>query len=209
MKSIDLTGKVFKRLTVVKQVEKKKAQLCWECLCICGGITVTTSNSLLTGKTTSCGCKQKEVSLENIKIHVFNKTHGMTLSRVYRRWSGMHDRCKQTNETHRSRYFDRGIRVCDRWSTFENFYLDMGDIPEGKTLDRIDNDGPYAPENCRWASLKEQQRNQRQTNFLLIGGKKIPAMNIADSIGVKKAAMQYFVTVSRKLMEKYGYIPTP
>lgn len=209
MKAIDLTGRVFKRLTVVKQIEKRGVQLQWECVCACGKTKNATSNSLLTGKVTSCGCRQKEAALENCKNNSFEKTHGMTLTSMFRLWGHMHERCKENHKTHHDRYFARGIRVCDRWSTFENFYADMGDKPDGMTLDRIDNDGPYSPENCRWASLKAQQRNQRRTNFLLVGGDKVPAMDVADAIGVKKSAMQYFITVSRKLMEKYGYIPTP
>ena len=206
MKAIDLTGVVFDRLTVICQIENKKAQRQWKCLCACGTVTNVTSNSLLTGKTTSCGCKQKEVGLTNCQKNAFKKTHGQTLTSTYRTWSSMIDRCKESNVTHKDAYFNRGIVVCDRWAAFENFYTDMGERPIGKTLDRIDNAGPYNPENCRWASLKEQQRNRRITNFIYVDGVKKPAAEIAELLGIKKSAMQYFITVSRKLKENYGTI---
>lgn len=99
--------------------------------------------------------------------------------------------------------------MAERWNSFENFLADMGERGIGETLDRIDVNGNYEPGNCRWASAKTQQRNRRNTNYLQFKDGERIAMDVADEIGVKKAAMQYFLTVGRKLMEKYGYIPTP
>ena len=113
----------------------------------------------------SCGCIWREV------ITATKKTHGMTGTRIYRLWSMMLDRCRNPNSDYYSNYGGRGIAVCDRWQSFENFYKDMGDRPAGKTLERVDNDGPYAPWNCEWASCQVQARNKRKQSVLEgIGG---------------------------------------
>ena len=87
--------------------------------------------------------------------------HGMSRTPVYRAWCGMHSRCSNPNRDNFERYGGRGITVCERWRTFDNFYEDMGERPEGLTLERVDNDKGYSPDNCIWADRMQQQRNQR------------------------------------------------
>jgi hypothetical protein len=95
------------------------------------------------------------------KIGMKSKKHGMWKSGVYSSWQAMKRRCDDKNWEHAYLYFDRGIKYCEEWVKFENFYRDMGDRPKGKTLDRINNDGDYEIGNCRWATPRDQQMNRR------------------------------------------------
>ncbi|HBN5447502.1 TPA: hypothetical protein L3F56_004202 [Klebsiella oxytoca] len=121
-------------------------------LCDCGRETVTRIYYAKTGHTKSCGC---------LKVKSVTK-HGMYKTREYGIWSGMMDRCYQENNPRFADYGARGITVCDQWHDFTSFYKDMGNKPDGMSLDRINNDKGYSPDNCRWATLNEQQWNQRK-----------------------------------------------
>ncbi len=99
-----------------------------------------------------------------------NWKHGMGNAPIYQLWFGMRSRCETKSNSGYYAYGARGIKVCDRWQKFENFYADMGPRPEGMSLDRINNDGDYCPENCRWATRKEQAQNRRNNVFLTLKG---------------------------------------
>ena len=112
-------------------------------------------------------------------------THGMSKTRVYEIWASMRKRCHSPGGKTFQRYGTRGIVVCERWrASFEAFYADMGEPPDGMSLERIDNNGPYAPENCRWATAKEQQRNRRNTIRLTLDGVTKPLAEWAEVIGI-------------------------
>lgn len=124
------------------------------------------------------------------KIAEARTTHGGTSLRAYRTWEAMKRRCLNPNDPAYEDYGARGITVCDRWLDFANFFADMGERPEGLTLDRIDNDGPYAPENCRWATRTEQARNTRSCEFITFGGVTKPLPQWAEDCGMKACTLR-------------------
>jgi hypothetical protein len=151
----DLTGKVFGRLTVIKRVSPIGVKhIQWECLCECGKISYPSSTALTSGRTYSCGCRAIE------RIAKVNKTHGQSKTAVYMVWRAMKDRCENPSNWARKYYQDKGITYSEDWKSFENFIRDMGERPQGMTLERIDNKKGYCKENCKWASRHDQRINQ-------------------------------------------------
>jgi hypothetical protein len=167
----DLTGRSFGRLVADSLVLPygKTRNYAWLCRCSCGNEKIIRSGALLAGKTISCGCAHKGV----------NTTHGETTSGVaehgatkeYYTWGAIKRRCKPGNEKRHPYYAGRGIKVCERWQVFENFLEDMGRAPTQKhSLDRIDGDGDYEPENCRWVTHEAQCNNRRNNRLTTING---------------------------------------
>ena len=109
--------------------------------------------------------------------------HGMRNTRVYSIWSSMKNRCKNVNQTSYKYYGGRGIAVCSEWEDFETFYADMGDPPDSASIDRIDNDGDYCPENCKWVTRKEQARNRRNNVLVNVGGISLTIAEWAEKTG--------------------------
>lgn len=160
MKALDLTNQVFGRLTVISRAGTQNKIATWNCVCSCNNKTVARSNSLKSGHTTSCGCYRDERQKEAGK---FITVHGMKHTNLYTTWESMKKRTSNPNCKDYSNYGGRGIKVCDRWLKFENFYADMGDKPhEWYSLDRYpDVNGNYEPSNCRWATSEQQNNNRR------------------------------------------------
>ena len=189
----DLTGERFGRLLVQrKDGYNKHHQLYWLCECDCGNYKLVLGSLLRNGMTQSCGCLHKEVTSQ------VSSTHGMTRSPIYSLWHSMMDRCHLPTSHAFSRYGGRGISVCERWHSFENFYADMGNKPEGMSLERIDNDGDYCPDNVRWASAKVQANNRKSNVVLEYQGRKQTMQQWCDELGLK------IQTVWARI-NKYGY----
>lgn len=151
----------------------------WRCICDCGNVGVVRDLELRIGKSKSCGCYARD------RVAVTAKKHGMSRSREYTSWLKMKSRCTDPGCGHYDRYGGRGITVCERWlNSFENFLEDMGQRPDETSLDRVDNSKGYYPGNCRWATVREQQRNQRRTRMLELDGVRQPISTWADLLGV-------------------------
>lgn len=174
-----LIGKKFNRVTVLSFDSKTKNYLTvWNCVCECGKFFKTRAVRLKGGTCRSCGCLAREISS---KVH---KTHGESVGEnrsgtvEYICWRGIIQRTSDPNFKWWHRYGGRGIKVCDRWKKFSNFLDDMGRKPSNKlSIERINNDGDYCPENCKWATIFEQSRNKRSNRIYELNGVK---MNIVD-----------------------------
>lgn len=150
MKATDLTGEQFGRLKAVSRAGRNpgNGNARWNCECSCGNTTVVDSQNLTKGRTVSCGCAYVK--------------HGKSTSPEYFAWATMIQRCTNEKATGFENYGGRGITVDPAWMDYEQFLKDMGPRPDGKTLDRENNDGPYCKSNCRWATPQEQRANQRE-----------------------------------------------
>lgn len=156
---LDLVGQRFGRLEVLRRSTSKPNKPHWECRCDCGQVVTVRGDCLRDGNTQSCGCLSIERTREAHTTHGHSPFGGR--SPEYYSWSNMLNRVNDRKGRNFIYYGARGITVCDRWRSFENFLTDMGPRPAGKSLDRIDNNGNYEPGNCRWVTQSEQLLNRR------------------------------------------------
>lgn len=174
---IDVTGKVFGRLTVLRRSEMKvEGAVKWLCRCECGKEVLIRGASLRSGNTSSCGCLLAEY-LDQMKDVVCSR-------KTRKVWSDMKNRCFNSKASNFKRYGGRGITVCDRWMDIGMFVADMGEAPDGMFLDRKDNDGNYEPSNCRWATRTEQQNNTRSNILVEFSGERLTLKDWSRKTGL-------------------------
>ena len=198
-KVIDETGNHYGRLKVIKQATGKYRHARWVCLCDCGISTIVRGKLLRNGHTQSCGCLQRDRAAECATLH------GDYGTPTHTTWRGMKDRCANLN---RLDYGGRGIGFCERWVDFANFLEDMGPRPSLKhSLDRIDNNGNYTPENCRWATRKQQGRNARSNVLLTHDGKTQCLAAWCEEIGMKRGTLYQRIFRLNWSIERALYTP--
>lgn len=158
----------------------------WLCKCICGNDVIYQGKVLKSEPTINCGCQSERLRKERVT------THGHAVkgskSREYRSWSAMKSRCLCESHSDYLNYGGRGITICPQWvDSFETFLSDMGECLEGYTLDRLDVNGSYSPENCRWASRKDQDRNKRNTVWVVWQGERVQLRTLAERFGIDRS----------------------
>lgn len=185
MKAIDLTGQKFGRLTVIERAENNGNVVCWVCKCDCGNVRIVQGCSLRNGRTTSCGCFQRE-RVQNKTIHGQAKKGNKT--RLYKIYHGMKVRCTKKSGQNYKYYGLKGIAICDEWlNNFQSFYnwaMSNG-YADNLTIDRIDSSKGYAPNNCRWVSYKEQNNNTSRNRLITYNGKTQTIAQWAEETGIK------------------------
>ncbi len=207
---IDLTGRTFGRLTVVRRAESSRPRrVAWLVQCACGSPPKSVAgNDIKRGTTVSCGCHRREqTAIAGARTAAQNSRAGAAKgaaartrhghcaigvnSRMYSTWEAMIARCGNPHAKKYDLYGGRGIAVCERWRSFENFLADMGPHPgKGLTLDRFPNgDGNYEPSNCRWATYSEQNRNLRTNVRVEFGGERLLLLEWAERTGIPEAAL--------------------
>ena len=177
-------------LTVVCEIGKdRRGRRLVKCVCDCGNEVIVRGDGLWNGNNVSCGCLLKKHKEEFRKAPT---THGMSGTRIHRIWKGMHYRCKAKTSAGKD-YAKRGINVCKEWGSFDPFYtwaMQHG-YSDGLTIDRIDVNGPYSPDNCRWVSIKEQQRNKRNTIYITVGGETVNLKEYCERNGLTYITVYY------------------
>lgn len=175
----DMMGMRFTRLLVLSRAPSdKNGNARWNCQCDCGDTTISSGFTLRNGEAKSCGC------LTTDQLRERGTSHGKSGTPEHQSWAGMLQRCYNPNSRNYPRYGGRGIKVCQRWHKFEEFYADMGDRASlDHTLERINNDGPYAPGNCRWATTYEQNFNKYDNRMVDYRGQRVPLMRALEIAG--------------------------
>ena len=175
----NIIGKKFNRLTAIEYSHYKNGHSFWLCRCDCGNTRILPMNALRSGNTKSCGCLYEEIRPQ------INYRHGHAAKREYFIWWNMKSRCENPDDPGFKNYGNRGIVVCERWQSLDNFISDMGRCPPRHTIERKNVNGDYSPENCRWATQQEQQRNKRNTRLITYRGQTKSLGQWAEELKIK------------------------
>jgi hypothetical protein len=198
----DRTGQVFGQWTVIADTGKTKGgSSVYLVQCSCGNTRDIQVKRLTSGRSKSCGC---------YRTHWPDcpRKHGKAGTATWKSWQGMLNRCRNANMKCYPKYGGRGIEVCERWHVFENFLADMGERPNGMTLDRIDGNGNYEPNNCRWATYSQQNRNKRDSVWIFFNGDIRTLDEISSITGVPRS------TIDTRMRRRFNIheavsMPTP
>lgn len=192
----DLTGGKYGRLTVLGIADRRKDGLYrYRCLCECGIETVVIGRNLKNGHSKSCGCLHRDIIT----------THGKTNSRLFGIWHSILQRCRNQNDKDYKNYGERGIEVCDEWkSNFQSFYdwAMANGYADNLTIDRKDVNGNYCPENCRWATQKEQSNNKRSNRCISYNDRTMTLQQWAEEIGISPDALYRRIEIYGWSVEK-------
>lgn len=190
MSAKDMTNYETDKLKVLRRMPNNKyGDAMWECLCACGNIFVTTGAAIRSGHARSCGCLQREAAGR------LKRSHGGSQTRLFRIWTAMRYRCENESVASYKDYGGKGIKVCDEWQDFAVFRawaLSHG-YTDALTIDRIDNSKGYAPENCRWATRTEQNRNTTRTHRISYNGTTLTAAEAARIVGLSRSTVAKWV----------------
>lgn len=189
-RTLRLAGQKFGRLTAISDEGRASAKdrtHRWLCVCECGRQVTVPGSRLVAGETRSCGCLQREIARA---AGDRTRTHGLRNTSTYAIWRSMLARCENPKRKDYPRYGGRGVYVCARWHSFENFVADMGLRPDGLSIERENNDHGYEPGNCRWATPKEQNRNTSSSRILEAHGERLTMAEWAERTGLNPQTLQ-------------------
>lgn len=191
----ELIGKRFGRWTVIKCIDRVNYEFRWLCKCDCGGEKIVKTAKLLRGRSKSCGCLRKENTRQ---LHT---KHGCSKTREFKIWLGIKARCNNPNVASFERYGGRGIKLCDRWNEFSNFLSDMGICPPQHSIERVDNDKGYSPDNCVWADRTAQNNNTRRNKFITHDGETLTVSQWARKLGMPTLDFRHRVSTGWSVAE--------
>ena len=178
------SGRRFGRL-IALELLRVNGRRHYRCACDCGAEKIVSASHLKHGRVVSCGCYSREQSRNRGRAQLTKHGHRAARTPTYYTWQSMHSRCYRPSNPNFHSYGGRGISVCDRWHVFEHFLQDMGERPPGCTLDRFpDQNGDYRPDNCRWATAKQQGRNTRQNRYIEAFGEQLTVVEWAERTGL-------------------------
>lgn len=191
----NLIGQSFGRLTVIaegktRESDNKRKRYYWLCQCSCGSQPKEINqNSLLSGEIISCGCYHSEHN------HEYGFKHGMSHTRIYTIWSGMIQRCCNPNAKNYPRYGGRGVTVCEEWKEFKKFYewSKISGYSDNLTIERLDNNGNYCPENCTWITKQKQMRNTRRNHYIKCNDEELTLTEWARKFDMNVETLRYQV----------------
>ena len=207
-KKINIIGQKFGRLIVIEQSNNLHNRIAWLCKCNCGNYKVVTSSDLKKNKVKSCGCLRKETTS---KTSLKNSTHHLSNSRLYKVWKSMKQRCYNKNNTPYKKYGGRGIKVCNEWKNdFISFYnwamrngYDESKTTKEQSIDRIDVNGNYEPNNCRLTTMKKQQNNRSNNRYIYYKNKKYTISELSSKLNINYATLLWRINNNWKEEELF------